>query len=105
MISRALGGAGVSVNPAGLGCMSLSGFYGPSSEDEAMRLLAAALDLGVTFLDTANVYGEGLSETRIGKFLAQDRGRRGRITLATKFSINRTPDGARFIDNSPTHMV
>ena len=94
-----------SVAPVGLGCMSLSGFYGPSSEAEAMRLLAAALDLGVNFFDTANVYGEGLSETRIGKFLAEDRARRDKITLATKFSINRTPDGERFIDNSPAHMV
>ncbi len=94
-----------SVHPVGLGCMSLSGFYGPSSEAEAMRLLAAAMDLGVTFLDTANVYGDGLSETRIGKFLAEDRARRGKITLATKFSISRKPDGSRFIDNSPAHMI
>ncbi len=94
-----------SVHPVGLGCMSLSGFYGPSSEAEAMRLLAAAMDLGVTFLDTANVYGDGLSETRIGKFLAEDRARRGKITLATKFSISRKPDGSRFIDNSPAHII
>jgi aryl-alcohol dehydrogenase-like predicted oxidoreductase len=94
-----------SVAPVGLGCMSLSGFYGPSSEAEASRLLAAAVDLGVTLFDTANVYGEGVSETRIGQFLAEDRGRRDKITLATKFSINRKPDGSRFIDNSPAHMV
>ena len=105
MISRPLGRTGVSVNPAGLGCMSLSGFYGPSSEAEALALLAAALDLGVDFWDTANVYGDGLSETRIGKFFAEDRGRREKVTLATKFSISRKPDGTRFIDNSEAHMI
>jgi aryl-alcohol dehydrogenase-like predicted oxidoreductase len=94
-----------SVHPVGLGCMSLTGFYGPTSEAEALRLLAAALDLGVNFLDTANAYGEGVSETRIGKFLAEDRSRREKITLATKFSITRDAEGRRFIDNSPAHMV
>src|SRR3954451_18361990 len=103
MIARPLGKT--SVHPVGLGCMSLSGFYGPSSEAEAMRVVGAALDLGVNFLDTANVYGEGLSETRIGRFLAEDRGRRAKITLATKFSINRTAEGKRFIDNSEAHML
>lgn len=93
------------IHPVGLGCMSLSGFYGPSSEAEAQRLLAAALDLGVTFLDTANAYGLGESENRIGRFLAEDRSRRAKITLATKFSISRTADGKRFIDNSEAHMV
>ena len=105
MSTRPLGGSGVSVNPVGLGCMSLSGFYGPSSEEEAQQLLAAALDLGVNFWDTANVYGEGVSEARIGKFLAEDRARRAKITLASKFGINRRPDGARFIDNSEAHMI
>ena len=105
MIARPLGSTGVSVHPVGLGCMSLGGFYGPSSEAEALRLLGHALDLGVNFLDTANVYGDGLSETRIGKFLAEDRARRDRLTLATKFSISRTADGKRCIDNSEEHMI
>ncbi len=74
MNTRAFGPTGARVHPVGLGCMSLSGFYGPSSETEAMRVLAAALDLGVDFWDTANVYGEGLSETRLGAFFAEDRG-------------------------------
>jgi len=93
------------VHPVGLGCMSLSGFYGPSSEAEAQRLLACALDLGVTFLDTANAYGLGESENRIGRFLAEDRSRRAKITLATKFSITRDAEGKRFIDNSEAHMI
>ena len=105
MIPRPLGRTGVSVHPVGLGCMSLSGFYGPTDEAEAMRLLAAALDLGVDFWDTANVYGEGLSETRLGKFFAEDRARRSRVTLATKFSISKDAQGRRFINNSPEHMI
>jgi aryl-alcohol dehydrogenase-like predicted oxidoreductase len=105
MIPRPLGRTGASVHPVGLGCMSLSGFYGETSEPEAMRLLDAAIDLGVDFWDTANVYGEGLSETRLGKFFAEDRARRGRVTLASKFSISRTDDGKRFIDNSQAHMI
>ncbi len=105
MISRPLGRSGVRVHPVGLGCMSLSGFYGETNEAEAMRLLAAALDLGVNFWDTANVYGEGLSETRLGKFFAQDRTRRERVTLATKFAISRDAQNKRFVDNSPAHMV
>lgn len=94
-----------SVHPVGLGCMSLSGFYGPASEAEAQRLLASALDLGVNFLDTANAYGLGESENRIGRFLAEDRSRRARVTLATKFSITRNAEGKRFIDNSQAHMI
>ena len=69
-----------------------------------MRALARALELGVDFWDTANVYGEGLRETLIGKFLAEDRGRRARVTLATKFAIRREPDGSRVFDNGPAHI-
>ena len=105
MIPRPLGQTGVSVHPVGLGCMSLSGFYGETTEAEALRLLAATLDLGVDFWDTANVYGEGLSETRLAKFFAQRPAQRARVTLATKFAISRDADGKRFIDNSPAHMI
>ena len=69
--------------------MSFGGFYGPTSESETMRALARALDLGVDFWDTANVYGEGVSETMIGKFLAENGSRRSRFTLATKFAMPR----------------
>ncbi|RBP09836.1 aryl-alcohol dehydrogenase-like predicted oxidoreductase [Roseiarcus fermentans] len=97
-------GADGSVSAVGLGCMSFGGFYGAASEDESLRTLARALELGVDFWDTANVYGDGVSETVIGKFLAEDRGRRARVTLATKFAIRRTPDGKRGFDNSAAHM-
>ncbi len=92
------------VSAVGFGCMSFGGFYGPTSESETMRALARALELGVDFWDTANVYGDGLSETMIGKFLAEDGSRRSRITLATKFAIRRDADGRRMFDNSPEHI-
>ena len=103
MRRRRFGGNG-SVSAIGFGCMSLGGFYGPTTEAETMRALARALALGIDFWDTANVYGEGVSETLIGKFLAEDRGRRARVTLATKFAIRRQPDGSRVFDNSSAHI-
>jgi aryl-alcohol dehydrogenase-like predicted oxidoreductase len=84
--------------------MSFGGFYGPTNEAESMRTLARALELGVDFWDTANVYGEGLCDHVIGKFLAEDKSRRARVTLATKFGIRRRDDGSRFFDNSAAHI-
>jgi aryl-alcohol dehydrogenase-like predicted oxidoreductase len=84
--------------------MSFGGFYGPTNEAESMRTMAKALDFGVDFWDTANVYGDGLCEQLIGKFLAEDKSRRARVTLATKFSIRRRDDGSRFFDNSAAHI-
>ena len=92
------------VSAVGFGAMSFGGFYGATDEAESMRALAGALDLGVDFWDTANVYGEGLCEQIIGKFLAEDKSRRAKVTLATKFSIRRRDDGARFFDNSAAHI-
>ena len=92
------------VSAVGFGAMSFGGFYGPTNEADSMRTLAGALDLGVDFWDTANVYGDGLCEQVIGKFLAEDKSRRARVTLATKFAIRRRDDGARFFDNSAAHI-
>jgi aryl-alcohol dehydrogenase-like predicted oxidoreductase len=92
------------VSAVGFGAMSFAGFYGPTSEGESLRTLAGALDLGVDFWDTANVYGDGLCEQVIGKFFVQDKSRRRRVTLATKFAIRRRDDGSRFFDNSPAHI-
>jgi aryl-alcohol dehydrogenase-like predicted oxidoreductase len=90
--------AGRSTNPIGLGCMSLSWAYGvPPGEDDALRLLNRALDLGYDHLDTANIYGLGHNETLLGKALS---GRRDEFFLATKMAI--VVDGAnRGIDCSP----
>ena len=93
---RTLGGR--LVNPVGLGCMSLSWAYGvPPSEDDAIRLLGRALDVGYDHLDTANIYGIGHNETLLGKAL---KGRRNAYFLGTKMGI--TADGdKRSIDCSP----
>jgi aryl-alcohol dehydrogenase-like predicted oxidoreductase len=92
------------VSAVGFGCMSFGGFYGPTNEAESMRAMARALELGVDFWDTANVYGDGLCEQVMGKFLAQDKSRRAQVTLATKFAIRRRNDGARFFDNTAAHI-
>ena len=97
-------GPGGEVFAVGFGCMSFGGMYGSTNEAQSLRALARALELGVDFWDTANVYGEGLSETVIGKFFAEDRARRGKVKLATKFAIRRMPDGARVFDNSAEHI-
>lgn len=90
------------VSEVGLGCMSFAGFYGPTSQEEAHNTLAAALDLGIDFLDTANVYGRGVSETMIGAFL---NGNADRFTIATKGAIWRDPKtGKRGFNNTEDHL-
>jgi aryl-alcohol dehydrogenase-like predicted oxidoreductase len=105
MQRRQLARDGVSISAVGLGCMSFGGFYGPTDQATSLATLGAALDHGVDFWDTADVYGMGLSETIIGTFFAQNPGSRERVTLGTKFSIRRMPDGARAFDNSAEYMA
>ena len=83
------------VGAIGLGCMSFAGVYGSTDEAGAHRTLAAALDLGVTHLDTAVIYGSGVSENYIGSFI-RDNG--NRFTIATKAGIVTRPD--RRFDNT-----
>lgn len=80
--------AGHAVGPIGLGCMSFGGIYGVTDEQESFACMQAALDLGVTHWDVAEVYGDGVSETVMGKFLAQTG---AKVTLATKGGIYRLP--------------
>lgn len=78
---------GLRVSAQGLGCMGMSEWYGPADWDESMRTINRALDLGVTFLDTAAVYGDGHNEVLVGRAIA---GRRDEVQLATKFGIDRS---------------
>jgi aryl-alcohol dehydrogenase-like predicted oxidoreductase len=99
---RRLGNQGLTVSPIGLGCMGMSEFYGATDEAESLATLARALELGVNFLDTADVYGFGKNEELVGKFL---RGRRAEVVLATKFAIVRSPDSAnRTISGRPEYV-
>jgi aryl-alcohol dehydrogenase-like predicted oxidoreductase len=79
---RNLGGSNLSVFPIGLGCMSLSGTYGKSDDAEAIKVVHHAIDRGVNFLDSSDMYGWGHNETLLGKALV---GRRDKVVLATKF--------------------
>jgi aryl-alcohol dehydrogenase-like predicted oxidoreductase len=84
---RTLGKQGLVVSEMGLGCMGMSEFYGPTDEAEGIATIHRALDLGVNFLDTADVYGPHTNEELVGKAIA---GRRDDVVLATKFGIVRT---------------
>lgn len=91
MKTRKLGKNGPTVSAVGLGCMGMSEFYGPSRDEDSEQLLHQALDRGVTFFDTADMYGAGHNEMLVGRAL---RGRRDRVTLATKFANMRGLNGA-----------
>src|SRR5260221_140361 len=78
---------GLSVSAQGLGCMGMSATFGASDWDESITTIHRAVDLGVTFLDTADVYGMGHNEVLVGRAIV---GRRSLVQLATKFGIDRT---------------
>lgn len=99
MKTRKLGSNGPTVSAVGFGAMSFAGFFGATDETTSLRCLDAMLDQGITFIDTANIYGMGVSEDIIGKWLAT---RRAKVTIATKASVvNEVP---RRVDNSESHL-
>ena len=91
MERRRLGKQGLEVSVLGLGCMGMSEFYGSASESEAIATIHRALDLGITLLDTADMYGPFINERLVGKAIA---GRRNEVELATKFGNERRADGS-----------
>ncbi len=91
MRQRALGRQGLTVSELGLGCMGMSEFYGTVDTDEALATIERALDLGVTHLDTADMYGPFTNERLVGRAIA---GRRADVVVATKFGNERRADGS-----------
>jgi aryl-alcohol dehydrogenase-like predicted oxidoreductase len=98
---RRLGTQGLEVGAIGLGCMGMSAFYGATDENEAIATIHRAVELGVTLLDTADIYGPHTNERLVGRAIAD---RRDQVVLATKFGNVLDPDGTRRIDGRPEYV-
>ncbi len=98
--TRKLGKQGLTVSAIGLGCMGMSQSYGPADENESIKTIHRALELGVFFLDTANVYGNGHNERLVGRAIAD---RRDNVILATKFGL-KSDDGRLNISGRPEYV-
>jgi aryl-alcohol dehydrogenase-like predicted oxidoreductase len=99
---RKLGASNIDVFPVGLGCMSLSGAYGKSDDAEGIKVVHHAIDRGVTFLDSSDMYGWGHNETLLGKALVGSW--RNKVVLATKFGQTQRPGGANGVDGRPAYV-
>jgi len=98
--TRVLGQQGLRVSALGLGCMGMSQSYGPADERESIATIHRAIELGMFFLDTANVYGDGHNERLVGRAIAD---RRDKVILATKFGLLRD-DGSPSINGQPAYV-
>jgi aryl-alcohol dehydrogenase-like predicted oxidoreductase len=101
MKKRKLGTQGLEVSELGLGCMGMSQFYGPRDDSESAATLERAVELGIDFFDTADVYGLGHNEELVGKALKKYR---DRVIIATKFANQVLPDGKRAINGRPEYV-
>ncbi|WP_420332533.1 aldo/keto reductase [Roseibium sp.] len=104
MEQRRLGANGPEISAIGYGAMSFSDMYGATNEAESHAVLDACRDLGVTHLDTANIYGMGKSENAIGSYLKANPGARDEFIIATKATITKDAEGNRAFDNSAEHL-
>src|SRR5215510_9551169 len=103
MQRRELGRSGLTVSAIGLGCMGMSQSYGPPDDEESIRTIHRALDLGITFIDTADAYGKGANERLVGRAIGT---RRREVVLATKFGLVAAPGGgpATNVDARPERV-
>src|SRR5712692_4998837 len=103
MKTRQLGTSGLEVSAIGLGCMGMSQSYGTPDDEESIRTIHRAIDLGVTLLDTADAYGKGANETLVGRAI---RDRRHGVVLASKFGLVPPPGGgpATAVDGRPERV-
>lgn len=104
MKTRRMGPNGPEVSAIGVGAMSFTEFYGPTTDENSFAILDAALEAGVTHIDTSNVYGMGRSEKAIGTWLADTPGAREKLHIATKAGISKDAEGNRIYDNTRDHL-
>ena len=105
MLYRHLGQKKTRISALGIGAMSFSDFYGKSSAEISHSILFAALDLGINHIDTADIYGMGSSEERIGTFMKKNPSAKKFFKIASKGSIRKTADGKTFFDNSRKYLT
>jgi aryl-alcohol dehydrogenase-like predicted oxidoreductase len=102
MEMRTLGKSDIKVSAVGLGLMSMSGIYGNANDEESIRVIHYALDKGINFLDSADMYGWGHNEELLGRAL---QGRRDGVVVATKFGQTKGADGKQDVDGSPAYVL
>jgi aryl-alcohol dehydrogenase-like predicted oxidoreductase len=102
MEQRQLGRTGIKVSALGLGLMSMSGVYGNANDDESIGVIHYAIDRGINFLDSADMYGWGHNETLLGKAL---KGCRDNVIVASKFGQVKLPDGKQGVDGRPEYVM
>src|SRR6266853_1085883 len=102
MEMRSLGKSGIKVSAIGLGLMSMSGIYGNANDEESIRVIHHALDKGINFLDSSDMYGWGHNETLLGKAL---KGRRKDVIVATKFGQTKDAAGKQGVDGRPEYVM